>query len=88
MTDPQPLPQKIIDEAARFCSEARVRENFAQWIARIAVDNAVVNFAREAPRYTVDPGVPGREKVVVIAALSFCGSTSYLLHGEILKRAA
>ena len=51
------------------------------------MDNPVVNLAREATRYMGDLRVPVREKVVVIAALSFYGSASHLLHGEILKRA-
>ena len=87
MTDSNPLTQKFIDEAARSGSEAKVREGFARKLAQIAMDNPVVNLAREAYRYMADLRVPGQEKVVVIAALSFCGSTSYLPHGEIIKRA-
>lgn len=84
MTDLHPLTQTFIDEAARSGSEAKVREGFTRRLARIAMDNPVVNLAREATRYTVHPGVQGREKIVVIAALSFCRSTSYLLHGVVL----
>ena len=74
MTDSHPLPQKFIDEAARSGSEAKVREGFARKLARIAMDNPVVNLAREATRYMADLRVPVREKVVVIAALvkHFC----------------
>ncbi len=84
MTDWHPLPQKFIEEAARSGSESKVREGFARKLARIAMDNPVVNPAREATRYMADLRVPLREKVVVIAALSFYGSASHLPFGKIL----
>lgn len=84
MTDSHPLTQKFIDEAARSGSEAKVREGFARKLARIAMDNSVVNLAREAYRYMADLRVPVREKIVVIAALSFYGSASHLPFGKIL----
>ncbi len=69
MTDLHPLTQKFIDEDVRSGSEVKVREGFARKLALIAIDNAVVNLAREAYRYIADLRVPGREKVVIIAAL-------------------
>ncbi len=84
MTDSHPLTQKFIGEAARSGSEAKVREGFARKLARIAMDNPVVNLAREATRYMADLRVPVREKVVVIAALLFYGSASHLPFGKIL----
>jgi len=83
MTDSHPLPQKLIDESARSGSEAKVREGFARKLARIAMDNPVVNLAPEATRNMVKLRVP-REKVVVITALSFYGSASHLPFGKIL----
>jgi uncharacterized membrane protein YkvA (DUF1232 family) len=71
MTDSNPLPQKFIDEAANSGSEAKVREGFARKLARIAMDNPVVNLAREAYRYMADLRVPAHYKVMVIAALLY-----------------
>lgn len=71
MTDFHPYPQKFIDEAARSGSEAKVREGFARKLARIAMDNPVVNLAHEAYRYMADLRVPVRYKVMVIAALLY-----------------
>ncbi len=84
MTDSHPLTQNFIDEAARSGSEAKVREGFARKLARIAMDNPVVNLAPEATRYMAKLRVPAREKVVVIAALSVYGSASHLPFGKIL----
>ncbi len=63
MTDFHPYPEKFIDEATRSNSEAKVREGFARKLARIAMDNPVVNLAREAYRYMADLRVPVRYKV-------------------------
>ncbi len=71
MTDFHPYPEKFIDEATRSNSEAKVREGFARKLARIAMDNPVVNLAREAYRYMADLRVPVRYKVMVIAALLY-----------------
>ena len=71
MTDPHPIPQRYVDEAAHSGSEAKVREGFARKLGRIAMDNPVVNLAREAYRTMTDPRVPGRYKVMVIAALLY-----------------
>ena len=84
MTDSHPLTQKFIDEAARSGSEAKVREGFARKLARIAMDNPVVNLVPEATRYMAKLRVPAWEKVVVIGALSFYGSASHLPFGKIL----
>ena len=85
MTDSHPLPQKFTDEAARSCSEAKVREGFTRKLARIAMGNPVFNLAREAYRTMADLGVPVRYKVMVIAARLCCGSTSYLPQSKVLK---
>ncbi len=87
MTDLHPLPQKFIDEAVCSGSEIKVRDGFVRMLARIAIKNAVVNFAREAYRYMADLRVSVRYKVMVITALSCCGSTSNLPFGKVLVRA-
>jgi uncharacterized membrane protein YkvA (DUF1232 family) len=63
--------KRYLDEAARPEAEQHIAERLPAKLARIAKDQKLVTLARDAYRYTTDPRVSQKYKVMGLAALLY-----------------
>lgn len=68
---PMPVPERYLEEAAEPGAAERVAERLPGKLRRIAGDHNLVRLARDAYRYTTDPRVPRKYKLMGIAALLY-----------------
>jgi len=65
------IPERYLLEAAQPEARHEVDERLPAKLARLATDQRLVRLARDAYRYTTDPRVPQKYKIMGLAALLY-----------------